>query len=198
MVLYVCSVCMNNQPAFEFLIKKNKAFREKPAWHVVLSQYNIFEKLQKRLPYSSERTQLDVIALKIALERELTFMQDLILENIVMTQDVIAALASEKQHRLLIDMLTKPIRPLFSPSSFDNQKPFSANKKRSVQPGKPEKPEKKDVNDEEKPLSKPRISMSKLERIAAPLQTERALTFTDILESCINARIKSLDLINLL
>lgn len=124
-------------------------------------------------------------------------MQDLILENIVMTQDVIAALASEKQHRLLIDLLTKPIRPLFSPTSLDNQKPFSANKKRSVQPGKPEKPEKKDVVDEEKPLSKARISINKLERLA-PLQTERALTFTDILESCINARLKSQDLINLL
>lgn len=42
MVLYVCAVCLINQEAFEYLVKKNKAFREKPTWHVVLSQYNIF------------------------------------------------------------------------------------------------------------------------------------------------------------
>ena len=92
-ILYVCAVCLINHEAFEHIIKKNKAFREKPTWHVVLSQYNIFHKLQKRLPYSSERSQLDVIALRIALERELTFMTDLILNNIVMTQEVLALLA---------------------------------------------------------------------------------------------------------
>lgn len=97
-----------------------------------MSQYNIFQKLQKRLPYSSERAQLDVIALRIAIERELTFMSDLILENIVMTQEVLALLASEKQHRLLIDMLLKPIRPYFAPSSLDNNKPFTSNKKRQA------------------------------------------------------------------
>jgi hypothetical protein len=76
---------MNNQPAFEHLVKKNKAFREKPEWHVILSQFNIFEKLQKRLPYSAERTQLDVITLRIAIEREISFMTELIINNIVMT-----------------------------------------------------------------------------------------------------------------
>lgn len=45
MVLYVCAVCMNNQPAFKHLVRKNKAFREKPDWHIVLSQHNIFERL---------------------------------------------------------------------------------------------------------------------------------------------------------
>jgi hypothetical protein len=45
MVMYVCAVCMNNQPAFEHLVRKNKAFREKPEWHVVLSQNNIFDRL---------------------------------------------------------------------------------------------------------------------------------------------------------
>lgn len=56
MVLYVCAVCMNNQAAFEYLIRRNKAFRQKPEWHIVLSQSNIFERLQKRLPYSAERS----------------------------------------------------------------------------------------------------------------------------------------------
>jgi hypothetical protein len=47
-------------------------------------------------------------------------MTDLILENIVMTQNVLALLAQEKQHRLLIEMLSKPIKPLFAPNSLDN------------------------------------------------------------------------------
>lgn len=59
-------------------------------------------------------------------------MQDLILDNIVMTQEVLALLAQEKQHRLLVDMLLKPIRPYFAPSSLDNSKPFSSSKKRQA------------------------------------------------------------------
>lgn len=130
MVLYVCVVCMNNQPAFDHLVKKNRSFREKPEWHVILSQFNIFEKLQRRLPYSAERTQLDVIALRIAIEREITFMSDLIISNIVMTQDVLALLAQENHSHLLIEMLTRPIRPLFSPQSLNNHKPFTTTKKK--------------------------------------------------------------------
>ena len=38
LLLYVCAVCMNNEPAFDHLVAKNKAFREKPEWHVILSQ----------------------------------------------------------------------------------------------------------------------------------------------------------------
>lgn len=71
MVLYVSAVCMNNQPAFDHLVKKNRSFRQKPDWHVILSQFNIFEKLQRRIPYGAERSQLDVIALRIALERDI-------------------------------------------------------------------------------------------------------------------------------
>ena len=123
-------------------------------------------------------------------------MQDLILENIVMTQDVIATLAAEKQHRLLIDMLTKSIRPLFSPNSLNNQKPFSLNKKRPPQVSPKDRLDSKPMdNDEKSPKGK--LSLSKLVK-KAPLQTERAITFIDILESCLNARIKSVDLINLL
>lgn len=123
-------------------------------------------------------------------------MQDLILENIVMTQDVIATLAAEKQHRLLIDMLTKSIRPLFSPNSLNNQKPFSLNKKRPPQVSPKDRLDSKPMDNDEK-SQKGKLSLSKLVK-KAPLQTERAITFIDILESCLNARIKSVDLINLL
>ena len=73
-----------------------------------------------------------MIALRIALERGLSFMSDLIIENVVMTQNVLALLASEKQHRMLVEMLykpNKPIKPLFAPNSLDTHRKFSTKKK---------------------------------------------------------------------
>lgn len=45
LVLYVCAVFMNNEPAFDHIVNKNKFFKEKPELQVILSQYNIFKKL---------------------------------------------------------------------------------------------------------------------------------------------------------
>lgn len=95
-------------------------------------------------------------------------MTTLILDNIIMTQNVLAHLASEEHAHLLIDMLQKPIRPLFAPSSLNNQTPFTVSKKK------------------------------KNAQKQAALQTERDLTFLDILESCLNAKLKSHDVLNLI
>lgn len=57
-------------------------------------------------------------------------MTDLILENIIMTQNVLALLACDEHAHLLIEMLYRPIRPLFAPSSLNNQKPFTMSKKK--------------------------------------------------------------------
>jgi hypothetical protein len=65
-------------------------------------------------------------------------------------------------------MLKKPVRPLFAPNSLNNFKPFSVSKKQAK--GKK----------------------------VQPLRTEHELYFNDILESCLNAKVKSQDLINLI
>lgn len=83
-----------------------------------------------------------------------------------MTQDVLALLAHEDHAHLLIEMLTRPIRPLFAPASLNNHKPFTTTKKK--------------------------------DKKAVVVQTEHDLCFLDIMESCLNAGLKSTELINLI
>lgn len=58
---------------------------------------------------------MDHMVLKISLEKELPFMTELVTDRAIMTQEILAYLLKKNEKRLLISLITKPIRPLFLP-----------------------------------------------------------------------------------
>jgi hypothetical protein len=98
-------------------------------------------------------------------------MIDLILENSVITQQMISLMATEKQQRLLVELLSKPIRPQFAPYTLDSVIQFqnsAATRKKQDDATK--------VN---------------------VLSTERNLCFIDIVESLLNAGHKSSEIMQI-
>ena len=59
-----------------------------------------------------------MLVLKASLEKETQFMIDLVLDRAVVTPDTLVTLIAENQKKLLISLITKPIRPLYLPPTY--------------------------------------------------------------------------------
>ena len=106
---------MNTPGVFDYLLEKHQRFKTKPVWFVLFSMPNIFQILQSSAAMA-ERQKFDELVLKVVLERELTFMIDIILDNrTVITPALLSLLILEEQQGKVIEMLGRPIdeRPLF-------------------------------------------------------------------------------------
>ena len=77
--LYVSVVCLNNEQDFNQILEQNDYFRLKPIWHVLFTQPSIFRQLTS-LPYMAERCKFDELVLGITLERDITFITDILLQ----------------------------------------------------------------------------------------------------------------------
>ena len=97
---------------FKHISHKNNQFKFKPAWHALFSQHNVFQSLQT-FPSHAQRGKFDEFVLKVALEKDLDFMTQLVVDRAVITPQLISVLANDNQQRMIIDLLSKPIRPSF-------------------------------------------------------------------------------------
>ena len=90
-VIYVAVVVMNTLGVFDYLLEKHQRFKTKPVWHVLFSMPNIFQVLQSS-PLMAERQKFDELVLKVALERELSFITDILLDNRTMITPALLSL----------------------------------------------------------------------------------------------------------
>ena len=94
-VIYVAVVVMNTLGVFDYLLEKHQRFKTKPVWHVLFSMPNIFQVLQSS-PLMAERQKFDELVLKGALERELSFITDILLDNrTIITPALLSLLLTE-------------------------------------------------------------------------------------------------------
>ena len=84
MLMYVAVAFMNTPQAFRALLDKHQGFKTKPVWHVLFSSPSIFQVLQSS-PTMVERQKFDEIVLKVALERDLHFITEAVLDRAVIT-----------------------------------------------------------------------------------------------------------------
>ena len=84
MLMYVSVVIMNTPEVFSKMIQKHQGFKTKPVWHVLFSSPSIFQVLQSS-PTMAERQKFDELVLKVALERDLLFITEAVLERAVFT-----------------------------------------------------------------------------------------------------------------
>jgi len=95
MVIYVAVVVMNTLGVFDHLLEKHQRFKTKPVWHLLFSMPNIFQVLQSS-PSMAERQKFDELVLKVALERELNFIIDIVLDNrTIITPEILSLLLAE-------------------------------------------------------------------------------------------------------
>ena len=109
MVMYVAVVLMNTPAVFEIMMDKHQNFKTKPVWHVLFSTPGIFQLLRDSsinhkgsagAPPTSllaaesfqERQKFDELVLKVALERDLLFVTEIILERSLITPQLISLL----------------------------------------------------------------------------------------------------------
>ena len=96
MVMYIAGVLMNNPQAFNLMMEKHQNFKTKPVWHVLFSTPDVFRLLRDSNangPNASflnadsfvERQKFDEIVLKVALERDLLFITEIVLERSLIT-----------------------------------------------------------------------------------------------------------------
>jgi hypothetical protein len=112
MVIFACVAAMNKPVMFEFLVKKHNYFKMKPVWHALFSMKNIFVNMQNFTSHA-ERCKLDELVLQVALERDLVFLTEVLLERAVVTPELISLLLKDGQQLQVINLLRRPIKPKF-------------------------------------------------------------------------------------
>lgn len=83
-IMYVAVVIMNTPTVFDMMMEKHQRFKTKPVWHVLFSTPNIFQVLQSNTTMA-ERQKFDELVLKVALERDLLFISEIVLDHGVVT-----------------------------------------------------------------------------------------------------------------
>ena len=100
-------------------------------------------------------------------------MTDLVLDRAVMTQDMLSMLMSENQKKMLIHLVTKPVRPLFLPTKSSVIKRKAIDPRTQLSPGPADN------------------ELSALRGANALGTTERELQFIDIVEAALEKGQKS-------
>ena len=94
------------------MVKRNNYFKTKQEWHNLFSVPRIYQILQSQL-ISPERRKFDLIALKVAFERDIYFMAELILDRSRITKELIQILLQENQKKMLVQLISKKPRAVF-------------------------------------------------------------------------------------
>lgn len=115
MIIYVAAICMNDEQVFNHIVARNNQFNIRPEWNKLFKNTDIFSKLPKFPGSSPERMQLDNFVLKASLDKELSFITELVLTRAVVTPEMLRILLLENQKKLIISLLTKTIKPLYKP-----------------------------------------------------------------------------------
>ena len=84
MLMYAAVAILSTQRVFSILMQKHQGFKTKPVWHVLFSSPSIFQVLQSS-PTMAERQKFDELVLKVALERDLGFITEAVLDRAVIT-----------------------------------------------------------------------------------------------------------------
>ena len=84
-LVYVSVVCMRSERVFNYLTTRNSNFNVNHEWHKLFSITNVFEKMQHHSCLTPERAQLDVLVLKASLDRDVSFITDLVLDRSIFT-----------------------------------------------------------------------------------------------------------------
>ena len=111
MLAYVASVCLNNFRAFQHIVSRNNNFNVKPEWNNLFKKIDIFDLIQNITP---EKALLEVLVLKVSLERDFVFMTELVLDSAILTPNHIKTLLDENQMRLLINLINRPNVPKYT------------------------------------------------------------------------------------
>ena len=90
MIIFACIV-LNEQQLFEQVVSKNAQFKIYPQWYALFSQPNIYDTV-KNYESQAERCKLNELVLEIALEKDLTFIVELLLDLSVITPKLISLL----------------------------------------------------------------------------------------------------------
>ena len=110
MILYASVVCFNAESAFDILLRRDNYFASKPAWHLLFSQKRVFPRLQL-VPGCPERRSFDLITLKEAYDKDLSFMSELVLERARITKEVIDVMLREDQKNAIVGLISRRPRP---------------------------------------------------------------------------------------
>jgi hypothetical protein len=110
MILYASVVCFNAESAFDILLKRDNYFASKPTWHLLFSQKRVFPRLQL-VPVSPERRSFDLLTLKEAYDKDLSFMSELVLERARITKEVIDVMLREDQKNAIVGLISRRPRP---------------------------------------------------------------------------------------
>jgi hypothetical protein len=121
MILYVAAICMNDLAVFNHILTRNNFFRIRPEWALLLKRADIFKLIQKSTGSTPERLKLDKFVLKASLDKEVSFITDLVLARAVVTPETISLLFQESQHRLIINLVIKTIPSLYKPPSYSKK-----------------------------------------------------------------------------
>ena len=95
MILYVAVICMNDLAVFNHILTRNNLFRIRPEWALLFKRADIFKLIQKLPGSTPERFKLDRLVLKASLDKEVSFITDLVLARAVVTPETIATLFQE-------------------------------------------------------------------------------------------------------
>ena len=111
--MFVAVAFLNMENVFKNILEKFDHFKTlKPEWYVLFSQPQIFKNLQA-FPSMAERNTFNAIALNILLEKDLEKLTEIMLEQSVITPELISILIKHNQSKLVIGLLDRPIRPKF-------------------------------------------------------------------------------------
>ena len=94
MLIYVSVVVMNTPQVFDTMMEQHQNFKTKPVWHVLFSTPAIFRILQGQ-PTVAERQKFDELVLKVALERDLIFIQEIALDRSIITPQLLSLLMAD-------------------------------------------------------------------------------------------------------
>ena len=109
MILYVAVIFMNDSAVFNRILTRNNFFRIRPEWFALFERADIFKLIQKTPESTTERFKLDKLVLKASLDKEVSFITDLVLSRAVITPETISLLFQESQHRLIINLVIKTV-----------------------------------------------------------------------------------------
>lgn len=121
MILYVAVIFMNDSAVFNRILTRNNFFRIRPEWFSLFEPADIFKLIQKTPESTTERFKLDKLVLKASLDKEVSFITDLVLSRAVITPETISLLFQESQHRLIINLVIKTVPSLYKPPSYSKK-----------------------------------------------------------------------------
>ena len=121
MILYVAVILMNDSVVFNHVLTRNNFFRIRLEWFALFERADIFKLIQKTPESTTERFKLDKFVLKASLDKEVSFITDLVLSRAVITPETISLLFQESQHRLIINLVIKTVPSLYKPPSYSKK-----------------------------------------------------------------------------